>query len=174
MLPSINTKRIVPDHRSSKDDGVIRFNLVEENRIRIQARNEYDLMKSLTSLGYPIKKITAARNNEGAQRQFKLSSSSNYVVLDVNLSDDQLKNFDMLNELRDYLQVHDHFSLTGDKEISLVGTNSKYHRFLLKPKDLSKEDIIKSNMKVERSNLGDIAEVSPMIKLKKEVKKEEK
>lgn len=175
MVQSINTKRLTVDHRSqsaAESGGVIRFNLMEENKIRILARREYDLLKELTTLKYPVKKITSIKNNIAAQRQFKVGAASNHIIIDIRLGNDELKNFDILNELRDHLQIHDNFTLCQDMVMTAAGSNDKFQRFLLQPKEVTNDDVLKTSLKSERNNLKDIADVSPMVKVRKEENKQ--
>lgn len=108
---------------------VIKFDVKDDEKIRQQARKEYEIAKNFKLSKLPLYKFYSA-SEISARNQFNLSQKTDLTILEVNLTNDEEKNFDIINQVKDFISSQDNIEYKADKLFSYE-KNKKVQRFLV-------------------------------------------
>ena len=108
---------------------VIKFNMRDDETIRHQARKEYEIAKNFKLSDLPLSKFYSA-SEMSAKTQFKLSQKTDLTILEVPLTSNEEKNFDIINQIKDFISIQDNIEYKDDK-IFKYDSKTTVQRFLV-------------------------------------------
>jgi len=116
---------------SETQSKTIKFDMSNDEDVRLRARKGYEISKIFKEAGLKIKKIVPASTDISMMKIFKLPKDTKLVCLEIVKLPDPEKSFDYIGEVKDQLMMLEHITLIDEKEYKYSAANIVY-RFLLK------------------------------------------
>lgn len=109
---------------------VTKFDMLEDDKIRKNAKKHRDVLLFFKDAGFTIKRVIDGKN-PAVSKQFKLPSTTDLKVIEVGLSNDPEKDFDIKEDFVSLVDTNKTLSIIDNKEYKYEN-NELVQRYLIK------------------------------------------